>query len=328
VCRDESASCEVDIALLFEGSDVIVTIDWHWLLGVIETQIFRDQLYSLNPLLDQVHTHCLKIHFASKQQISDIDAGGRIRCGILQSSFTGVLDEGECDSAGRCYVCVGAHPIISIYSLSRQRVSARQVVSTVANNLRSIAASWAPRWYAQPSTVEIQLPASLYSQTRCIDGQRKIITIVSEPVSGLCALSDVFGRVILFDSQHGVITKLWKGYRDAQIQFCFSKKVQRLLLTIHLPRRQIIEVWNVWTGQRVWATTTVSLFASPQSSINAILVKDPFINRKSIPSDANNDNNSPNTANHETPYPSSSCILFDLNLRMFVTLDVDMLPSP
>ncbi len=85
---------------------------------------------------------------------------------------------------------------------------------------------------------------------------RHTLTITLDPLGRLAASTDGFGRVFLIDTQDNMIVRIWKGYRDAQcgwIQYDIKddlSQVFALFLVIHAPRRGLIEVWRVKSGQR------------------------------------------------------------------------------
>lgn len=75
--------------------------------------------------------------------------------------------------------------------------------------------------------------------------------IIVSPGLHLAAVSDSFGRIILYDLQRGIAIRMFKGYREAEIGFIqieestsreSSSKKSALFLIIHAPKRQLVEV--------------------------------------------------------------------------------------
>lgn len=78
----------------------------------------------------------------------------------------------------------------------------------------------------------------------------------------LAAVSDNLGRVLLIDCARNLITRMWKGYRDAQCSFIQvdekikrnedkSKRRKTLYLAIYAPRRSTVDIWNVERGRKL-----------------------------------------------------------------------------
>ncbi|XP_055949362.1 rab3 GTPase-activating protein non-catalytic subunit-like isoform X1 [Argiope bruennichi] len=111
----------------------------------------------------------------------------------------------------------------------------------------------------EPATV-LPLRFGLY------DKRRQGTSIYLSPNKCLAAVTDAFGRVILFDVFKGTAVRMWKGYRDAQCGWVEveddvmkdksdpAKKIRRVFfLVIYAPRRGILEVWCSQQGPRVAA---------------------------------------------------------------------------
>ncbi|GFR27704.1 rab3 GTPase-activating protein non-catalytic subunit [Trichonephila clavata] len=111
----------------------------------------------------------------------------------------------------------------------------------------------------EPATI-LPLRFGLY------DKRRQGVSISLSPNKCLAAVTDVFGRVLLFDVFKGAAVRMWKGYRDAQCGWVEveddvmkdkkdpSKKIRRVFfLVIYAPRRGILEVWCSQQGPRVAA---------------------------------------------------------------------------
>ena len=65
-------------------------------------------------------------------------------------------------------------------------------------------------------------------------------------------VSDNLGRVWLLDNREKCITRVWKGYRNAQVEFLSDS-----IITILAPLRNIIEVWPLY-GPRISAFNVAS----------------------------------------------------------------------
>ncbi|KAG8193907.1 hypothetical protein JTE90_011463 [Oedothorax gibbosus] len=111
----------------------------------------------------------------------------------------------------------------------------------------------------EPATI-LPLRFGLY------DKRRQGLSICVSPNKCLAVVTDVFGRVILFDIFKGIAVRMWKGYRDAQCGWVevedavqkdsknLSKIPRRVFfLVIYAPRRGILEVWCSQQGPRVAA---------------------------------------------------------------------------
>ncbi|XP_054714636.1 rab3 GTPase-activating protein non-catalytic subunit-like [Uloborus diversus] len=116
-----------------------------------------------------------------------------------------------------------------------------------------------PQPKIEPATI-LPLRFGLY------DKRRQGISMSLSPNKCLAAITDAFGRVILFDIFKGVAVRMWKGYRDAQCGWVEvedaivkdakhdrEKKRRVFFLVIYAPRRGILEVWCTQQGPRVAA---------------------------------------------------------------------------
>ncbi|KAG5032574.1 hypothetical protein JHK85_016556 [Glycine max] len=101
-----------------------------------------------------------------------------------------------------------------------------------------------------------------------LDHPRKGEKLTLSPSGTLAAITDSLGRILLLDTQALVVVRLWKGYRDASCLFMemlvnkdiasssssYSEPLKSdycLCLAIHAPRKGIIEIWQMRTGQRL-----------------------------------------------------------------------------
>lgn len=84
------------------------------------------------------------------------------------------------------------------------------------------------------------------------------------PYNKLAAVADSLGRVLLIDCEQNILTRVWKGYRDAQCSFMKvdeklprnadrSKRKHALFLAIYSPKRSTVDIWNVERGKKLAA---------------------------------------------------------------------------
>ena len=175
--------------------------------------------------------------------------------------------------------------MISVYTTlgcDRPAFSAAALASTVATRLSTAVVSvvtslWGKRRDARrESNLVTAAPASTLPALPTLfglqDSRRRVVTISRGP-QGLCAATDTFGRVLLMDSATATIVRVWKGYRDAQVCWLWAglgdttpdpnadhtrrpwDAAPRLLLAIHAPRRELVELWALRSGARVAAGT-------------------------------------------------------------------------
>jgi hypothetical protein len=96
------------------------------------------------------------------------------------------------------------------------------------------------------------------------DPTRRLERLELDPSGRLVAGTDGFGRVMLIDvaGHLPVVTRLWKGYREAQVVWVHCEEpgaathtslIPAALLAIYLPRRGLLEVWPASAGARVAA---------------------------------------------------------------------------
>ncbi|KIY95679.1 hypothetical protein MNEG_12282 [Monoraphidium neglectum] len=90
------------------------------------------------------------------------------------------------------------------------------------------------------------------------DDPRKLGPLVPAPAGALLAAADNLGRVLLVNGANMAVLRMWKGYRDAQCGWALPPDGHPwahhgLLLVLHAPRRDLIEVWAPRSGARVAA---------------------------------------------------------------------------
>ncbi|KAI6652819.1 Rab3 GTPase-activating protein non-catalytic subunit isoform X1 [Oopsacas minuta] len=91
------------------------------------------------------------------------------------------------------------------------------------------------------------------------DAPRKVSSISLSPRGVLAVATDNFGRVLLLDTRRKVVSRIWKGYRDAQCGWIQCKEEglgrEGLFLAIYAPKRGILEIWPAQSGVRIAAFT-------------------------------------------------------------------------
>ncbi|XP_069017004.1 rab3 GTPase-activating protein non-catalytic subunit isoform X2 [Embiotoca jacksoni] len=181
------------------------------------------------------------------------------------------------------YVTVGAGPYTGFYyaveGSSQPLLS--HVALAVASKLTSALFSAASGWLGwnknkneeeavQKHKPKVEAATPLGIRFGLPDSRRHGETICLSPCNTLAGVTDDFGRVTLLDLARGIATRMWKGYRDAQLgwlqvpeergerEFSPSASLPRrhaLFLVIYAPRRGILEVWAMQQGPRVGAFT-------------------------------------------------------------------------
>lgn len=198
----------------------------------------------------------------------------------------------------------GFRPMISVYSTrgceNTPFFSAKALASTVANKLGTamlsvVTSFWGGSSQNGPpkqssrqkanatqtdSTQELSEAAkeaatALTVENSLEDTRRHIRTLDISPDLNLIAMTDDFGRVLLYNVPTNTISRVWKGYRDAQSGWVTTLEkpdetdpsqgtradsgASRLppkrcmFLVILAPKRNILEVWTPALGKRVAA---------------------------------------------------------------------------
>ena len=81
-----------------------------------------------------------------------------------------------------------------------------------------------------------------------LDPGRQCHTLVPCPTKPLVCCCDSLGRILVLDASNFVITRVLKGYRDAEASWAVRRG--RPLLAVLAPRRERVEVWDVLEGRR------------------------------------------------------------------------------
>lgn len=179
-------------------------------------------------------------------------------------------------------VAIGTQPFVSFHSARegfKQNVFT-DVAKAVVNKITSRLPGWLTG--SQPQTSadrsdEAENFETLYPRHELIDYQRTGCNIYAAPINyQLVAITDSLGRIILVDTDTGLMIRMWKGYRDAQCGFMEivearnrkehnseSSRRAGLFLIIYAPRKSILEIWCMQKGPKV---------ATFQASKNGFLI--------------------------------------------------------
>nr|XP_004294100.2 PREDICTED: rab3 GTPase-activating protein non-catalytic subunit [Fragaria vesca subsp. vesca] len=175
-----------------------------------------------------------------------------------------------------CGITVGEDAVISAFRLSedKSRSFVGALLSKVVPATFSTIATFSKLLWRSEQTSPKKLEEKPQSFARaspltCLkDFPRKGEKLTLSPSGTLAAITDSLGRILLLDTQALVIVRLWKGYRDANCLFTEmlvnkdtsasssryyepTKSDYCLCLVIHAPRKGIIEIWQMRTGQRL-----------------------------------------------------------------------------
>ena len=132
---------------------------------------------------------------------------------------------------------------------------------------------------------------------RTLNDPRRIVqTMCLDPTGRLAATTDNFGRVLLIDTRHQVVVRIWKGYRNAQCHWIespekwtgqstgqpldpsnLSTATYGLYLVIYSPVRGLVEVWRARFGPLVLSIPVGSmarLFTVPGKQSRCFVLKE------------------------------------------------------
>lgn len=170
-------------------------------------------------------------------------------------------------------VTVGANPAVALFDATVESsfASAFSVAQVAAAKLTSAVVGYARRWWsstpAAPAATDAATTAAAKERIepansvamRCglFDEPRRVHRIALSVTGHLAATCDSLGRVALLDVQHLAMVKLWKGYRDAQLQWLLSANADAQFLLLHAPRRSQIEVWRTRHSSKPVATERI-----------------------------------------------------------------------
>ncbi|KAG9146140.1 hypothetical protein Leryth_015929 [Lithospermum erythrorhizon] len=197
----------------------------------------------------------------------------------LDGAITGVMPPPlmELQSNQRYYraIAIGRDAVISAYRLSENRSRSivgailSRVVPATFSTISSLSKMiWWSKSAPQKKPEAKPQPFAQASSLTCLkDHPRKGEKLTLSPSGTLAAITDSLGRILLLDTQALVVVRLWKGYRDANCLFlemlvnkpsssqpAYYEHVKSdycLCLAIHAPRKGIVEVWQMRTGNRL-----------------------------------------------------------------------------
>lgn len=193
------------------------------------------------------------------------------RAGTTAGHATCLLSVGETPSIGS-WVGPEAEGGVLAAAAALAVTAVSAVASGVFNLLRSAAkpssgaaSQGGPSGGAKPQTAAAdEVPQALHAQPRggFDDQPRRGRSLRLAPRGALAAATDSLGRVLLLDLQAGplCVTRLWKGYRDAEVAWVDGPAASEagaeacppLCLAIHAPHRNgLLEVWSMRHGPRV-----------------------------------------------------------------------------
>ncbi|XP_054722807.1 rab3 GTPase-activating protein non-catalytic subunit-like, partial [Uloborus diversus] len=222
--------------------------------------------------------------FHEHDKLMDCEAAGVINTTpfdhlVTESVRKGFYGTVKANMPSNCLlVTTGCNPYVGYYHASEgsSQLLLTDVVHAVASKLMNFISNYntgglggfmgfnqpkeqKPQPKIEPATI-LPLRFGLY------DKRRQGISMSLSPNKCLAAITDAFGRVILFDIFKGVAVRMWKGYRDAQCGWVEvedaivkdakhdrEKKRRVFFLVIYAPRRGILEVWCTQQGPRVAA---------------------------------------------------------------------------
>lgn len=268
---------QADELLIVYGS-VVVSVDGFSLLQTLRA--CRSQLARVAAgkweVIEAPPLTYKKWSFQENNKINDCDSIGIVTSNSfdylsmqsLRSGFHAPVRSSV--SVVNLYLTVGCNPYIGFYQATEEgsQLFLSDVAHAVANKLKSFfinaTAGSLLSWNQQPSKKQkIEPPTTIPLKHGLFDRRRHGITINISPNKMLAAVTDAFGRVILFDVQKGMAIRMWKGYRDAQcgwiqVEDSVEEKYQHsprkaLFLVIYAPRRGILELWCSQQGPRVAA---------------------------------------------------------------------------
>ncbi|XP_067941814.1 rab3 GTPase-activating protein non-catalytic subunit-like [Watersipora subatra] len=174
------------------------------------------------------------------------------------------------------YACAGENPYVGIYhAIDGQSYRLLPNITGIATELISAGAaklfSWGsnflrkqepPKDEKKEKKTKVEAATPVFRRFSVQDKRRLGYSMCLSPCGLVAAVTDSLGRVILLDVARGVIKRMWKGYRNAQVGWMSvkerpsTKPVLRrsaFFLLIYAPKRGLLEVWLADSGSRVGA---------------------------------------------------------------------------
>jgi hypothetical protein len=196
-----------------------------------------------------------------------------------RSSSSSVASDGGGGGSGNTtlttdIITVGENPSFALFdatadesSLSSALTAAQDAAAKLTSAVVGYARSW---WSSAPATTaaadtasgankkeRFEPPSSVAMRCGVFDEPRRVQRIALSATGHLAATCDSLGRVALLDVQHLAIVKLWKGYRDAQLQWLLAPAGAAQYLLVHAPRRNQIEAWRTRHSSKPVATERI-----------------------------------------------------------------------
>jgi hypothetical protein len=290
-----------DLAVLYGGGAVVV-ID-----GFTLGQLLRACLSRIQQGGDLVDfdagtaLHMKKWGIEEQEDCHDIVCLGQ----AVPSAYDRLMQKQSDDWAVSTYITSGFRPMLTGYTTrgceSRPFFSATALAGAVASKLGSAMLSVVTSfWGSSKSKARTPTP----EEPRGVDGEvlseaarrpadplalsysledprRRLRALYPCPRRKLIAMTDDFGRVLLFDHSTSTIARVWKGYRDAQCGWVSAVETtdsvdeipetlngrparsasaetaaiprECVFLVILAPKRLLLEIWNAALGTRVAA---------------------------------------------------------------------------
>ncbi|CAG9761149.1 unnamed protein product [Ceutorhynchus assimilis] len=224
-----------------------------------------------------------KLGFQDQGLINDVAVVGLTMSNtfdhLLAASICGGFDTKYRNTApnSTLVLAAGSKPFLG-YHYALEGVN-QPVLSDVAKAVASKLKSALPSWItgAKPSdtkevTIAMQPVEAMGLRFGLADLRRTGNDLVLSPNRNLVAVCDSLGRVLLVDSFKGVITKIFKGYREAQCAFLQVPDERRskhrvgnkvaLFLVIYSPKKGTLEIFTVQQGTKI-----ATFSASKQSKL-------------------------------------------------------------
>ncbi|XP_055341436.1 rab3 GTPase-activating protein non-catalytic subunit-like, partial [Paramacrobiotus metropolitanus] len=229
-----------------------------------------------------------KFQLDSQQDIRDIISLGSVRINLFDQLLNASVMGGSSAAIKtplptyRRFISVGTKPFYASYFVMEGETPlvigqmARDIAGRVSQAVTSRITATANRFglggllsRAMPAAKETVEKKTIFvpkagrdvdARFSLLDARRIATNVVLSDKSRLAALTDNFGRVLLMDCSTGVIIRMWKGYRAAEVAWITvadpkssadSKYVE--CLVIYAPRRHLLEVWSPLSFRRLIA---------------------------------------------------------------------------
>lgn len=284
-CRMSDLGSDGLQEILIEYESTIVVISGLELYTILQTnkgQVARAASIGSNgESIESVSIPHVKYQLSRKQNISGVASLGTASINgfdqLLNASTLGGFHatvKTPLPSFRRC-ITSGLNPLTANYFiLDEEPPILGEVAKAVASKVKSVVASHVTAAYnflgwkktlsgAAVNEVDkrpkIKSAKNVEARFSIFDTNRIADAIVLSPSNRLAAITDNFGRVLLMDTESGLIVRMWKGYRNAEIGWVSvadAKEPAKMAecLVIHAPRRRLLEIWFAQVSKRLVAT--------------------------------------------------------------------------